>query len=200
MRSTARTNSSMFGQWKQRRRQGPPWTAVRGLELALRCTKLEHWSWDQWPKWLLLCSAGENRGGVKELHSRWQEGSNSLYDALNSDLFPPTQSRWYKESILLTCGGENGSQRVSGDGMVQLGFNDGGGDFRRCSGLGNCSGGGGGGRASSSKRWTSLRSFEEMDQWQWLARRWRLSWGQNLGPTIHHFIGGFAQDVEGEVY
>jgi hypothetical protein len=33
------------------------------------------------------------------------------------------QPRWHKESILLTCGGEIGSQRVGDDGLVWAGFN-----------------------------------------------------------------------------
>jgi hypothetical protein len=40
---------------------------------------------------------------------------------LRSDF--PTRPRWYKESILLTCGDEIGSQRAGNVGAAQAGFN-----------------------------------------------------------------------------
>jgi hypothetical protein len=45
------------------------------------------------------------------------------YGALNFDLILPTRPRWYKESILLTCSDEIGSQRVGDIGAAQAGFN-----------------------------------------------------------------------------
>jgi hypothetical protein len=56
-------------------------------------------------------------------HGRWQKSSSSHYGALNFDLILPMRSRWYEEPILLTYGDENESQKVSGIGLVRVGFN-----------------------------------------------------------------------------
>jgi hypothetical protein len=45
------------------------------------------------------------------------------YGALFLDVILPTQSRWYKGSVLLTCGGGIRSQRVGDVGAAQAVFN-----------------------------------------------------------------------------
>jgi hypothetical protein len=94
-------------------------------------------------------TVGENRASSRSSMAGNIGGSTTLVGAPISNPFLPTRSRRCKEPTLLTCGGENGSQMVGGDGTVQPDFNGGGSSFRWCSGSKVRSGGCGEGGGSS---------------------------------------------------
>jgi hypothetical protein len=72
-----------------------------------------------------LYRTGENKAGSGSCMAGGIGGSTTLYGAPKSNPFLPTRSRQRKGRILLTCGGENGSQRAGGDGVVRPDFNSG---------------------------------------------------------------------------
>jgi hypothetical protein len=130
-----------------------------------------------------LYRAGENRAGSESCMAGGVGGSTTLYSAPKSNQFLPTRSRQRKEPILLTCGGENGSQRANGDGVVRPDFNSGESSFRRCSGSKNYSGDNGAGNDSSKQR-IGARGSGEAVQRRRAAMERRLSLGsKRLGRT-----------------
>jgi hypothetical protein len=78
-----------------------------------------------------LAGIGMNRAPSAP-HGRWLRRSTVTYKAWNSTATSPTWSRPRGDPILLTCDGENETQRVDCDGAVWTIFNIGGGSFRRC--------------------------------------------------------------------
>jgi hypothetical protein len=65
------------------------------------------------------------------LHGQRLRRSSVTYKARNSTTTSPTQSRPRGDTILLTCDGENESQRAGGDSVVWMIFNGDEGSFRR---------------------------------------------------------------------
>jgi hypothetical protein len=63
---------------------------------------------------------GERRGGAM---ASGKCGRVKPYGALFLDVILPTQSRWHKRFVLLTCGGGIGSQRADSVGVARVVFN-----------------------------------------------------------------------------
>jgi hypothetical protein len=57
-------------------------------------------------------------------NGQWYGSLGSPYGALFLDAILPTQPRWHKGSILLTCDDEIDPQRASGISAAQVGFDD----------------------------------------------------------------------------
>jgi hypothetical protein len=94
-------------------------------------------------------------------------GSSSQSRAPNHKSSPSTRPRLREDTVLLTCGGENGRRKASNVEVAQAYCDGDDSGFRQCSSSENTFGSDGEGRGFSSKRWMGAGSIDAMAQRWW---------------------------------